>query len=120
MAYDPGYYQRNKVRMKADATARRLANPAAAVQATKRWRDKTGYRTQPQRRARQEQAATRPRPENCEVCGDAGRICWDHDHTTGQFRGWLCDRCNTALGMVKDQANTLRALADYLEHGNGK
>mgnify|MGYP001605679604 CR=1 FL=1 len=59
-------------------------------------------------------------PEQCEVCGAFGgetkkHICYDHNHKTGEFRGWLCQRCNTALGMVKDNSDTLRALANYLE-----
>lgn len=58
-------------------------------------------------------AATRPAV--CEICGSDKRICYDHDHTTGKHRGWLCDNCNKALGHVRDNAATLRALADYLE-----
>ena len=43
------------------------------------------------------------------------RLCLDHDHTTGAFRGWLCSRCNRALGFVLDSPERLRKLADYLE-----
>jgi hypothetical protein len=57
----------------------------------------------------------RTRPERCEVCGAAGRINFDHDHYTGDFRGWLCHGCNVALGYAKDDPLILRALADYLE-----
>ena len=39
----------------------------------------------------------------------------DHDHSTGEFRGWLCDDCNGALGKALDNPKTLRRLADYLE-----
>lgn len=39
----------------------------------------------------------------------------DHDHETGRVRGILCRGCNTALGLIKDSAATLRALADYVE-----
>lgn len=42
-------------------------------------------------------------------------ICFDHDHTTNQFRGWLCATCNSALGMAKDSPTLLRKMADYLE-----
>lgn len=64
--------------------------------------------------------APRPQPEDCEVCGAfAGKgkmgIHFDHDHTTGKFRGWLCGRCNVALGMVKDNSETLIALAEYIK-----
>ena len=55
------------------------------------------------------------RPDYCEVCGDEGKICWDHDHATGLFRGWLCNRCNRTLGFVYDNPEVLRKLAEYLE-----
>ena len=45
-----------------------------------------------------EKIAGRKKPEQCEICGAMGRICFDHDHATGKFRGWLCVRCNGALG----------------------
>lgn len=70
---------------------------------------------------KQEELAGRPRPLHCEVCKkrpvQRGKqpIVWDHDHSTGTFRGWLCFKCNAALGMVRDCPETLRALADYLE-----
>jgi uncharacterized protein YeaC (DUF1315 family) len=60
--------------------------------------------------------ASRPKTSQCEVCGALGRICYDHDHITGKFRGWLCLRCNFALGYVKDNSETLIALAEYLKN----
>lgn len=54
---------------------------------------------------------------DCEACGkDVGRsICLDHSHETGEFRAFLCDSCNIALGKVRDNPETLRRLADILE-----
>lgn len=57
----------------------------------------------------------KPKPPACEVCGEGGKICFDHDHQTGVFRGWLCNNCNMILGKVKDSAKLLRDLAAYLE-----
>lgn len=42
----------------------------------------------------------------------------DHDHDTGQTRGLLCDTCNRALGMFRDDPELLRnALAYLKKHG---
>lgn len=62
-----------------------------------------------------EELAGRPKSESCEVCGAIGGICFDHDHATGQFRGWICRRCNLILGHAKDSPVLLRQLADYLK-----
>jgi hypothetical protein len=37
----------------------------------------------------------------------------DHDHATGLFRGWLCQRCNLRLAAVDDRA-WLASARDYL------
>lgn len=59
--------------------------------------------------------AGRPKPEQCEICGAFGKIVFDHNHKTGKFRGWICYRCNTALGLVRDSKNILDMLIDYLD-----
>ena len=57
-----------------------------------------------------------PKPKECETCGSTKRrICFDHCHKTGKFRGWICARCNTMLGWVEDDPALLRNLATYLE-----
>ena len=61
-----------------------------------------------------EKRAGRPRPEQCELCGAMGRICYDHNHQTGKFRGWICLRCNVALGMVKDNCELLLKMVNYI------
>lgn len=63
-----------------------------------------------------EQMAGRPKPATCEVCGEGNyKICYDHDHKTGKFRGWLCMHCNSTLGYAKDNPEVLQKLIDYLE-----
>ncbi len=39
----------------------------------------------------------------------------DHCHTGGQNRGLLCHRCNTALGLFKDDPERLTAAIAYLK-----
>lgn len=64
---------------------------------------------------RLEKIAGRPCPDQCEVCGNVElRIVFDHNHSTGKFRGWLCSPCNTALGHARDNPALLQKLIDYL------
>lgn len=51
----------------------------------------------------------------CAGCRVVTKLVIDHDHNDGKVRGLLCDPCNRAIGIVKDEPKTLRALADYLE-----
>lgn len=60
----------------------------------------------------------------CAICGEPetlvrkGTLCQltiDHDHTTGQVRGLLCNNCNRAIGLLKDSPEHLRTAAEYLE-----
>lgn len=67
----------------------------------------------------QEKVAGRPKPELCELCGGAGRICFDHDHVTGNFRGWICSTCNTALGHARDNPELLYKMISYLNKSRG-
>lgn len=39
----------------------------------------------------------------------------DHCHTTGKVRGLLCGKCNTALGLLRDNPDNCRRAAEYLE-----
>ena len=54
------------------------------------------------------------------VCNPYGtRLCVDHDHTTNEVRGILCTSCNTVLGYVNDDVETLLRLTAYLvKHGH--
>jgi len=58
----------------------------------------------------------------CAICrvrfSDAKRrrLCVDHDHSTGWIRGLLCFNCNTVLGKVQDDKDTLADMITYLEN----
>lgn len=66
----------------------------------------------------------------CKICqspptgktkkGLATRLDVDHDHKTGVVRGLLCHPCNTALGLVQDRVEVLRAAILYLERDRGR
>jgi hypothetical protein len=68
-----------------------------------------------QRRIKLEEKAGRPKPSACEICGRERKICFDHCHKTGNFRGWICDKCNLILGQVNDDRGWLIKLSDYLK-----
>ena len=38
----------------------------------------------------------------------------DHDHSTGKVRSLLCHRCNTAIGLLRDDPNIVDRVAEYL------
>lgn len=50
----------------------------------------------------------------CEICGASERLVGDHDHTSMEFRGTLCEACNKAIGLMRDNPSRLLAAADYL------
>lgn len=47
--------------------------------------------------------------------GKSADLCIDHCHTTNKVRGLLCRDCNLALGMFKDNINSLTNAIKYLE-----
>ena len=60
---------------------------------------------------------TKPANGLCQCCGIySDRLHLDHCHTTGNFRGWLCESCNTGLGKLGDTIDgVLRALKYLLK-----
>lgn len=126
-AYGAAHRQEGAAR----STAWAAANPERNREHKRRYRMKNAERIAEEERKRRlaahrqktEAAASRPRPDRCEVCGgEEGprkrAMHWDHNHTTGEFRGWLCARCNMTLGQVKDDPALLRKLAEYLENNH--
>lgn len=59
---------------------------------------------------------TREPPVKCECCGadftSTPRL--DHDHTTGKFRGWLCGKCNSGIGLLGDSKEAIQKALHYL------
>jgi Recombination endonuclease VII len=55
--------------------------------------------------------------ERCAICRlSMDRPCADHAHTKPpEPRGVLCDGCNTAIGLLRENPETCRAAAEYLE-----
>lgn len=59
---------------------------------------------------------TRPTGTPCDNCGKtSSRLSLDHCHDTGEFRGWLCQPCNTSIGVLGDDIDSLKKAVAYLE-----
>jgi protein-arginine kinase activator protein McsA len=57
----------------------------------------------------------RPSSLICPICQkQADKIVLDHNHETGEFRGWLCNDCNNALGKFNDDIEILQKAINYL------
>lgn len=65
----------------------------------------------------------------CAICGESGNgrsLCnnnttslhVDHCHKTKKVRGLLCNRCNIALGMMRDDMQILSKAIEYLLRHN--
>ena len=54
------------------------------------------------------------RPETAGRNGRIKLLSVDHNHTTKELRGLLCDQCNKALGCVQDSVERLQSAIDYL------
>ena len=64
--------------------------------------------------------------ESCLVCRQPAKDKWaqsvDHCHTTGKVRAILCLSCNTAVGMVYEDADIAARLTEYIRcsrHASG-
>jgi hypothetical protein len=60
-------------------------------------------------------------PFLCPICrkrsiaGVTAKIVADHDHHTGNIRGFICDSCNTGLGRFKNGENYLMNAVNYIK-----
>jgi hypothetical protein len=55
----------------------------------------------------------------CAICsepmvGGSGGACVDHCHTSGAVRSLLCTPCNTAIGLLKEDPDRIKAAAEYV------
>ena len=58
-----------------------------------------------------------PQAGECPICSNFTHD-WilDHCHFSHEFRGYICNNCNLALGRFNDDERILRKAIDYLNH----
>lgn len=118
--------ERNPEKARSYSRKWRKANPDKARSESKRQVEKykrysAGTRGVPKELV---EAAVEAKRKHCWICGagpDAQKFehVVDHDHVTGAFRGILCGRCNSALGMLWDSPELCEAAARYLRDPPG-
>jgi hypothetical protein len=58
--------------------------------------------------------------DRCKICRgepeNGKELCVDHCHVTNKVRGLLCDRCNRAIGYLREDPAILKTAAEYLEN----
>ena len=57
------------------------------------------------------------RPETRKQHGVVQALSIDHCHTTGRFRGLLCEACNKVLGFMEDNPDRFSQAIHYLQQG---
>ena len=62
----------------------------------------------------------------CAICNEpldltnSYRIHIDHNHLTGKVRGILCNKCNLAIGLLRDNPEYTKRATEYLERNNNE
>jgi hypothetical protein len=80
------------------------------------------------KKLREDNTLSDPENYHCPICershketvGSGGarlKNAWvmDHDHSTGEYRGYICHTCNRGLGMFQDSIDILNNAIRYLK-----
>ena len=51
----------------------------------------------------------------CQICNSEKNLCYDHNHSSMEFRGVLCRACNKAIGQLGDTPEALLRAYTYLK-----
>jgi hypothetical protein len=53
----------------------------------------------------------------CYICGEVseGKLAVDHDHKTFKVRKLLCGKCNTAIGLLKEDTTIIENALNYIK-----
>lgn len=127
------YYRKNREKALNSAKKWRQNNPEKAKASRRQWYLKNKYRSKEYSNIarwksygirdatpKKYQALIEQQKGLCAVCGKenpvARKLCWDHDHKSGQARGLLCHTCNYRLGHLEHllEHKQLLPMLDYL------
>ena len=91
----------------------RINNPEEMKQSQRRTKRKLAYGILPH----EYDQLLIDQDNKCTICKNniGYEAAVDHDHDTGKIRGLLCSSCNKGLGFFKDNIDSLKAAAKYLE-----
>jgi hypothetical protein len=112
-----GYYSYCRSCNNAQMAAWRAANPGRATQRAREWRWLKRFGITPE----QYMQMLAGQDNACAICRSPesgtpnGWFDVDHCHETDKVRGLLCRWCNLGIGQMGDNAERLRAAADYLD-----
>lgn len=104
----------------AQAKAHQLENPEAQAAYRRKYHLENPEKSrEASRRSRGYPEPPYPAPDACECCGktveeNGKALALDHCHDTNEFRGWLCNNCNTAIGKLGDNLPGVMRAAGYL------
>ena len=101
-------------------------NPQSRVAATQKWKRNNPHKPISARLKKaygitleEYEGLLAQQGNRCAICsadkpGGIGRFHVDHDHVTGRVRGMLCNNCNTAIGLMRENTTILRSAIEYL------
>lgn len=129
-AYQREWRKKNKRRVKGYRRKYRAITPEHTRPSAKKWAKENyirrkgynlkrmyGISRETYERMLQEQGgvcAVCCKPESTLRKGKLCELSVDHNHTTGEVRKLLCNKCNIALGMMDECPDRIRQLANYI------
>lgn len=113
------FYRKHKADLLKRNNVWRHANPDKVRQYRKDWYQR--HKLTIRRRARLKSGCFNPPGDAfkiaiCPICDREKRCVYDHCHSTGKHRGWLCTSCNLHLGWYERNS---RKVSRYLNEHQG-
>jgi hypothetical protein len=108
------YRERTLDRRREQERVRRRTKPEQVRAADRRYRLRTYYGLS----VSDYQRILARQGGHCAICGrPPGRmdLCVDHDHRSGAIRELLCNRCNTAISLLRESPAVMRRAIRYME-----